>query len=264
MWSATRIAAETPSNRLSQHEPRSSTNKVPLDDLAFNVNAGAIDFIGPADGFEPNKSLGTSVSWLHRATRLTNLTTVAGVDWYNYQNTDNTIDYLYYLREDLTTQLTPRLKLLAGLGPRLLVSYFDSLAGSRQSNVEVGGLASASFNYQLETTSVSGAVAYGLQPTSTGVLENTLNLSASLAQTINDTSEVGLTAQVWLSRTSKAGRGTLNNREFSISPFYSSTLARDWLMRVSYQFAYNDDDTGHAFQNAVYLTLSRSVTMLPP
>ncbi|MGL4527199.1 MAG: hypothetical protein ACRCUC_09495, partial [Aestuariivirga sp.] len=206
-------------------------------------------------------SAGTSLSWLHRATKRTDFTLSTGVDWYGYEDDTNSGSYVYYVRGGVSARLSPRLTVTAGLGPRLRDAYEDNAGGERQYKSDIGASGDVGFSYKLKSSTVTGSANYGLSPNTDGELQNSLGARLNYSYRINDLSTFGIGTQVRLSDDGTGG--SLNNTTFSISPNYSYTLARDWQLTASYQFATSDDSDGLAVQNSAFLTLSRSYVLLP-
>ena len=170
--------------------------------------------------------------------------------------------FYYVLRGGPQVRLSERLTVSGNIGGTLTETSRDPLLpGPRLDETSFGTLADASFNYLLKTGSVTGAVSYGLTPDDNGDFQNSLNFSAAVSHTINDLTSVRLGGQYVLA--DSAINGSLSNTTLSISPSLSYTLARDWQMTASYQFVWQDNENGDAYQNAVYLTLSRNYVLVP-
>ncbi len=227
------------------------------NDATVSARASRSDFLGNRGDEETNsQSLGSTLSWLHRATKRTDFTLSTGVDWYGYDDAENTQNYLYFMRAAVSARLSPRLTVNASAGPQLREDYVD---GRHKS--DIGGLGDVGFSYALKTSSLSGSASYGLSPNSDGNLRSSLGLRLNYSYRINGHSQFGLGSQLRFSDDGEGG--TLSNTTFSISPTYSYTLARDWQLSASYQFAASHDSDGPAIQNSAFLTLSRSYVLLP-
>ena len=209
-----------------------------LNDLTLSARASRTDFLGnPADDENGSTSAGSSLSWLHRATKRTDFTLSTGVDWYGYDDKIDSGSFLYFVKGGVSARLSPRLSVTASAGPQFRDAYKD-VKGDRNTST-IGGLGDIGFSYKLKSSSLSGSASYGLSPDSNGDLQNSLSARLNYSYQINDHSKFGIGAQA---RFSDDGTGNrLNNTRYSISPSYSYTLARDWQLSASYQFATSDD-----------------------
>jgi hypothetical protein len=229
----------------------------------LSARATRIDFIDAGKTDFPNTSIGGTAGWTHRATKRTDFTLTNSLDWYSYED-DRDRERLYGVSKlGLSTQLSKRLSATAGAGVTLNDTIRDRRppATGRIEVTSFGTLADFSFTYLLKTGTLTGNASYGLTPDENGKFSNALDFGSALTYRINDMTEFRFGAQYRLS--DSATDGELANTSLSLSPSISYTLARDWLLTGSYQFAWSDDEKGQSTQNAVYLTLSRSYVLVP-
>ncbi|MFT3987320.1 hypothetical protein [Aestuariivirga sp.] len=233
------------------------------NDLTFAVGASDVTYKG-VDDADPYRLLSPSISWLNRQTRLTDFRTTLGVDIYDYDDPPDTLNYMYYLREDVNTRLSKRLRVNAGAGVRLLDTYADNLllpGTPRDHSTSIGGLANAGFEYALKETNFSGGVDYGLNPSTDGKLVNQLNFSLGVQHRINDYSTIGLSTSYTLSG-DPDGHG-FNEKTLSISPTYTYRFTEYWRMVAGYQFILQREDGQTAKRNYGYVTIARDFVLLP-
>lgn len=231
--------------------------------LTLAARLSKTDFYNAAPADVPFTTVGSTLTWKRSLSKRVDYSLSNSIDWYSYDDAVNRERLYYVLRGGLSARLSHRLTATAGLGGTLGNVRRDELfpIGSRSSTTSVGTLADAGFTYALKTGSIGGTVSYGLTPDENGKFSNNLNFGASYNYTVNDHTSLRLGAQYQLS--DSAINGSLANDTFSISPSLSYSLARDWMLSASYQFARQDDEQGIAYQNAVYLTLSRNYVLLP-
>jgi|GEM_PF-3691567 len=231
----------------------------------FTASVGASDVTySDVDNVDPYRVYTPSISWLNRQTRLTDFRTTLGVDIYDYDDLPNTLNYNYYLREDVNTRLSKRLRVNAGVGVRLLDAYIDNLllpGTPRDHTTSIGGLANAGFDYALKESSFSGSASYGLNPSTDGKLVNQLNFSLGFQQRINDYSTIGVSAAYTLS--GDPNGGGFNERTMSISPTYSYRFSQYWRMVAGYQFMMQREDGQTSKRNYGYITIARDFVLLP-
>lgn len=249
-----------------------------LNSVAWSVNVGSVDFfdVGDAD-VDPNKTIGTSVSWTQRQTKRTDFTYSAGVDWYDYQNDTNTTNYVYYGRLDVSHVFNPRFRIYGGAGARAVNTFEDDRTGSRDSRWNMGGLADLGFEYTLKTLVMSGGLSYGVTPDDNGFLQNSLTANLAANYRVNDTSNTGIT--VALRTGNSIDSDFFVEKTLSISPYYSWNITPYWDLRASYQFVLQEDggnnnnnggggsnnnnENGTAIQNAAFLTITRRFDLIP-
>lgn len=234
----------------------------PRNDVTISARGSRTDFLGdPGEGEDPNTSAGGTLMWLRHASKRTDFNLSTSADWYGYEDDVNRQSLVYTIKGGFSTQLSPRLSINASLGPQLHNEYEDETSGGRSKKTDLGGTGDIGFSYKMKTGSFSGSANYGLSPDSDGELQNAFGARLNYSYVINDHSQFSLGTQIRLS--DDGNGGSLNDKTFSISPRYSYTLARDWQLSASYQFAATDNSDGLALQNSAYLTLSRSYVLLP-
>ncbi len=234
------------------------------NELTAAVRGYSIDFQNPTPSDTPSVSLGTSLSWLHRATKRIDLNTSAGVDWYRDDDAINSRNTVYYLREDVTTRVNRRLKVNAGAGVTLLNRHKDDFAlpgTPRRSSMELGGLANLGFSYALRTTTLGGFVSYGLSPDDDGELQNNITVGLNGQHKINDVSDLTVNAQVRFAETS--GTSGFNETTFSIGPVYTREITPYWHFSLGYNFNLRENDEGTAIENSAFMRLKRDFVIVP-
>ena len=226
--------------------------------LSLAARASKVDFVDKAATDVPFKSLGSTLTWQRKQTKRVDFNVTSGLDWYDYDDAVNRERYYYVLRGGTAARLSNRMSVTGNLGGTLSSTLSDAPNGDSSS---LGALADAGFTYALKDGALAGAVSYGLTPDDAGVFSNSLNFSASITHRVNDLTNLRLGGQFQLSDSSEDG--TLANASASISPSLTYTLARDWTLTASYQFAWKDDEAGAAIQNSVFLTVSRDYVLIP-
>lgn len=232
--------------------------------VTLSARNTTISYIDSDPGDTPSTSLGTSLSWLHRATRRIDFNTSAGVDWTAYDNIANSENYLFFLRSDVTVRASQRLKYNLGTGVQYLDASRDLvmiIGTPRRHEGTLGWTANAGFDYLLRDLTLSGSASYGLSPTVDGDITKSLTAVVSANYKINDVSSLGLSARVYMADTDDSSG--FDESSFSIGPTYSRDLTRLWRMQASYSFVIADDDDGTAYQNAAFLSFSRKFDILP-
>ena len=234
------------------------------NELNFIARNTTISYSDGGPTVTPSTSTGGTVSWLHRATRRIDFTTSAGVDWTLYDNAANSENLLYFTRAEVVSRPIRRLKLTAGAGVQYLDAYQDNLllpGFPRDHTGTLGWTGNAGFDYALKTGSISGSTRYGYSPTVDGVLQQSLLTTLSADHKINDVSNIGLTARLYMADTN--GSGSFDETSLTLTPTYSRTLTRLWRMQASYSFVIADTGTGTAIQNAAFLSFSRKFEIVP-
>ncbi len=248
---------ETAGDRVSVSANSSIAHKINArNDVTLSARASKVDFIDAAASDDPFVTLGSSMSWHSKLSKRVDYTLNGSVDWYSYDDAVNRERYYYVLRNGTAAKLSNRLSVTANVGGTLSQTISDN-----PDSVSVGAIADAGFTYALKDGAFAGGVSYGLTPDDNGDFSNSLGFSASINHTVNDLMSVRLGGQYRLSDSSL--NGSLANSTISISPSLSYTLARDWRLSASYQFAWTDDETGTAIQNSIQLTLSRDYVLMP-
>ena len=226
--------------------------------LSLAARASKVDFVNKAATDVPFKSLGSTLTWQRKQTKRVDFNVTSSLDWYDYDDAVNRERYYYVLRGGTAARLSNRMSVTGNLGGTLSSTLSDAPNGDSSS---LGALADAGFTYALKDGALAGAVSYGLTPDDAGVFSNSLNFSASITHRVNDLTNLRLGGQFQLSDSSEDG--TFANASASISPSLTYTLARDWTLTASYQFAWKDDEAGAAIQNSVFLTVSRDYVLIP-
>ena len=233
------------------------------NDVTLAARASKTDFINGGAADTPFTTLGSTLTWKRQETKRVDFTLSSSLDWYDYDDALNRQRLYYVLRGGTQARLSKRLTINAGLGGTLSDTSHDVLfpPPERDGNTSVGTLADLGFSYLLKTGTITGGLSYGLTPDDNGDFQNNLSFNAALTHRINDLMDFRLGGQYV--RSDSDVNGNLANSTFSISPSLSYTLARDWLLNASYQFAWKDYEAGNAYQNAVYLTLTRNYVLMP-
>ena len=233
------------------------------NDVTLAARASKVDFINGGALDTPFTSVGSTLTWKRQETKRVDFSLSSSLDWYDYDNALNRQTLYYVLRAGTQAKLSKRLTITTGLGGTLSDNSHDVLLPppKRDGSTSIGTLADLGFSYLLKTGTITGGLSYGLTPDDNGDFQNNLSFNAALTHRINDLMDFRLGGQYV--RSDSAANGSLGDSTFSISPSLSYTLARDWLLNASYQFAWKDYERGNAYQNAVYLTLTRNYVLVP-
>ena len=181
-------------------------------------------------------------------------------------NTDSLIERA---TGQIDTQLTERLKLMARAG----VGVVNTTGHSQSSDTSADFVANGQLTYLLKNTTLSALASHDLVPSSLGQIQENTTVGLTVAHQINEWSSMLLSGLYLNQLPSTSGVQSNNNRQAVVlSVGYERNLIRDWDLQLTYNFTQQDNeegffgsfnDAGSAKSNAVFLTVTRNLTLLP-
>ena len=181
-------------------------------------------------------------------------------------NTDSLIERA---TGQIDTQLTERLKLMARAG----VGVVNTTGHSQSSDTSANFVANGQLTYLLKNTTLSALASHDLVPSSLGQIQENTTVGLTVAHQINEWSSMLLSGLYLNQLPSTSGVQNNNNRQAVVlSVGYERNLIRDWDLQLTYKFTAQDNaegflgsfnDAGSANSNAVFVTVTRNLTLLP-
>jgi hypothetical protein len=195
-------------------------------------------------------------------TKQTTLRTSTSFSWLSLDDEASTDRQTVVARVDVTSQLSPRLKVRAGGGPRATLSQVDDITPpdtGRVNSTSWGWVSDAGFDYAYKRGSLSASISQATEPSATGDLQNRLTLGVAATRKMSDLSEIGATAQLRFAEVNDSDIQTV----LSLSSTYSQKLTDEWSLQAGYRFTLLDEPAKDTYSNNVFLSISRAWVVKP-
>ena len=233
--------------------------------LSLSGAATRVDFTDDIGTLEAYQDYRTSASLSHRLTMLTDLVTTLGLDWYLPDDEEASESLVYSATIGISSELTRRARLRANVGVQVAHNREDVLIGPGHdfdSSNDVGATGDLAFDYRVRLTQVSVGLSHSFLPSSLGELQRVSSANVTVSHQLSDTSNVDLLARV--SHQSGVSSGGSGERDLLVlAPSYAWKFARDWQVRLGYQFAREDEDGDIAKSNSLMMTLHKEFEIAP-
>jgi hypothetical protein len=259
------------------------------DFVALSVQS-ALTYYDPSGGGTQFLDTAANASWRHRLSGIASVSIASNAEWLSYDNAQQTNTLILRNTAGIDLALTPLINVRASAGAAYIqvtqqgtlatpvaVAPFSAGALTSGSGSAVGFIGDMSIIYHiLKSTTLSFNASQGVGPSVVGSLFETDSLGAGLVYIINQQSSLALSG----SFSRLTGGGTSDFISASIG--YSRSLTREWNANLSYRYLHRSATSGTtsgfdpitgfpvpsgsapANSNALILTVSHSVSVLPP
>ena len=223
--------------------------------VGFSSSAKLVDFTKDSASLTPF----VDVELLGNLTRNLSVNTDAvflvGLGYFNADDFANRTSYSSRVSGAINTQLSPRLKLGFKTGVSIINTDENvGFSGNSSSTTEVGLIASFNLNYNLKTTQYSLSASQDFEPSASGEIEQRTRIGMSVSRQVNRHSRMGFSVN---------GVRSSDQSNLTISPTYSYILARRWTANLGYIFRYQNFENTDAISNTAFVSLTRSLSVLP-
>jgi hypothetical protein len=239
-----------------------SYNLGPRTSIGTQFSIQNILFEDNADNLVPSIYVGVGVFATHRLTKRTNIKASTNLSLLDLDNPTNTQRRTVTPRIDVDSQLSPRLKVAVGGGPRLTLTTQDSIfapSGEPDTSTELGWAGDFRMDYIYKLGAISAFASQAAEPSTFGDLQSRYTMGVSASRKINDVSELGFSMQYRLAEVGPDSTKTV----VVISPTYSRRLVDDWSLQTGYRFTFVKDIEGSKQANNVFIAISKSLTVIP-
>jgi hypothetical protein len=240
-----------------------------LNALGLTVSGTSVNFTSDNGGLTPFTDVSTTQSWIHNVNPRTDLTGALSTEWYAADDVANTNSVIERATGQIDTQLTERLKFMGRAG----VGVVNTTGRSQPSDTSANFVANGALTYLLKNTTLSALASHNLVPSSLGQIQENSTVGLTVGHQINEWSSMFLSGLYLNQLPSTSGVQNNNDRQAVVlSVSYERNLIRDWDLKLTYSFTQQDNgdrffesfiDGGSAQSNAVFVTVTRNITLLP-
>jgi hypothetical protein len=234
----------------------------PRNSVGLRASLQNVVFEKTVASLTPSTFGSAGLFWTEKLTKRTDLMLSTDASWLVLDDRANTNRETVAAQLALTSQLSPRLKFHAGIGPKVTFSQFDDIVfpiNGRQNTEEFGWIGDlrADYTYKLGTVSVFASRA--VEPSSRGDLQSRSTFGLLTSHKINEVSDFNFSMQYRLAETGTSEAQSV----LIISPTYSRKLTDEWSMQTGYQFTYANDDAADAKSNNLFVSVSKALVISP-
>jgi hypothetical protein len=241
---------------------RHTVNK--RNSLSLSFTTSKVDYIDGTTSSTPFMQTAVSTGWTGQLTPTVSSGLTASLSSYVSDAVDERSSYTLNLSGNGGWKVNQRLSLSSSLGPSLSLTS-RTVNGEAVETTDVSARVSAGLSYVLSDTQLSASLSNGVQPTSLGATANVASLSANLSHKVNELSSIGVNGALsYRTAMSQQDAATVSDQmSLSARATYSYALTSDVDATLGYGFRWQDQATTSPMSHKVFLTLSRSFTLLP-
>jgi hypothetical protein len=271
-----------------------------LDFVALSARS-SLSYFDPSGGGTPYLDTAGNVNWRHRLSAIASFSIASDAEWLSYDNATRTNIIILRNTAGFDVALSPLLNVHGNAGAAYIqasqgsaaspvavapqgsaaspvaVAPFSTAALTSGSGSAVGFIGDMSIIYRvLKSTTLSLTASQSVGPNTVGSLFQTDAISAGLTYSINQLSTLLLSGS--FTRLTSSGVSDF----ISATIGYNRALTREWNANLSYRYLHRSATTGQtstfdpitgfplisgsapARSNAIMLTVSHSVSVLPP
>ncbi len=243
-----------------------------LNSYNLSFNARRRDYTSQTFGnLVPNMSLTLGGGWNRVLSPTLSGGLSTSLSYYTADDEENRESYTWRIFGSFGHQVSELLSVSGRLGPTVsYTSVTDPNTDDRSSDLRVSGNFGLNASYAGYNTSYYGGVSNDVVPDSEGALSNVSSLNFGLGHAINTVSRlswrnsVSYRTALYGQNNTVGGGNLIEDRIYVTSALtYSYSLTDTVSANMGYSFNWRDTEGESAMSHNVFLTLSKSFTLLP-